>query len=1114
MSDEKTGAGQSVVAAEASEEQRRLLLLEQLAGDTALYNVHFGFRWHGEVSAGLLEAALAAVVARHEVLRTTFRSLEGEPQQIIAERGTARLVRTVREGVPEEERPHEALRLAGAHARAPFDLARGPLLRAELVSFAADDHAFLLTLHHTVFDGWSAGVLFDELSELYAAGAEDRQARLEPLPLQYSDFGDWQRELLESGAWDGQSDYWARRLGEAPAAAELPADRARPAKRSFQGELVELALPAAVGSAVDAVCRSHRCTRFGVLFAAFAALLHRFTGADDLVVGTVDAGRGRPELEPLIGLFTNTLALRVPVRGTESFAELLDTVRTCVAEAQSHRDVPFARVVRRVSPARSHSHNPLFPFMFDVQPGGADRLRLPGVRSAPLRVRDRRVSLFDLSLSVETGTEGTRLVAEFATDLFDRATVTQLLGSYRTLLAALLAAPDRAVGEVPLLTPELRTALLVRHERAVGTPQVPPVTELLARRLREGGAAPAVIGADGAALSYARLDIWSAAVASALTRAGTAPGDTVALYLPRSAGAVAAILGTLRAGASYLPLDPAQPRSRTEAILAAARPAAVLAPHGALDGLDTGTAVPVALPPERGEAPSGPVPWYSAHRDALAYTLFTSGSTGTPKGVMVTRGGLDTYVAADLDVYRLTPADRVLMFTELTFDVSAEELFPALAAGAALVLRTPLMLETPADFFAECDRLGVTVTHLPTAWFHQLAAGLDDGVRPSAALRAMAIGGEAPGPAQVAQWRAAVPDMLLTNVYGPTETTIVATLATLAGGQGQPHTGDRVPLGEPLPGVSCHVLDGHLEPVPPGAVGELHIGGAGLARGYLADPARTAASFVPHPFAAGQRLYRTGDLVRRCADGGLEYRGRTDQQVKIRGYRVEPGEVEAALLAIPGVVAAVVVPHPDRTSLVAYAVPAPGAQLPAAAELSDALANTVPSYLVPSAFVELPEIPLTPHHKVDVAALPAPPARPAAAPRAAPAEGAERAVAAVWQQVLGVPALSRHDDFFALGGHSLLATQVISRLRREFGTSARLSLLFERPVLADFAAGLDHASAPSGPAAPALVPRTALTAHPADATAELTAGLSAEEITALLGTTGTPFEGRKGRGQG
>lgn len=1142
----------------AAAEQHRLLLLEHLGqqgqdGDrTALYNVHFGFRWYGEVAVEALHEALASLVERHEILRTSLRMVDGEPYQVIEETSSSPLrYREHPVNLP-DERGTEALRLAAEHAREPFDLGRGPLLRADLVTFAPGDHAFLLTFHHTVFDGWSAGVFFEELTEGYTAALRGRPLVREPLPLQYADFAEWQRDLAGSGEWERQATYWTQTLRGAPAVLELPADRPRPAGRTFRGDLAERTLPDGLDARLDAVCRAHRCTRFGVLLAAFGVLLRRLSGAEDLVVGTVDAGRGRPELERLIGLFTNTLALRLRVRGDRPFTELLAHTRDTVADAQSHAQLPFAEVVRRLRPERAHSHNPLFQVMFDVQPGGAGRLRLPGVRSEPLRVRDRRVSLFDLSLSVESaeprsvqagrprGREGDaqgagpRLVAEYATDLFERDTVLALLEAYQTLLGGLLAEPERAVDEVPALDDDARAGLLARQLAGERAAPAPSVTKQIAARLgsdtsgetagtgagARAATAPALVAEDAGLTTYAELDAWSAAVAADLVEAGVRPGDVVGLPQPRSIEAVAALLGVLRAGASYLPIDPEQPRSRTSALLAQARPAALLAAPAHLAGWEDGDlrTVPLRSVPRGGSfGPSAP--WHPAGPAELAYILYTSGSTGAPKGVMVTHGGLATYVAADLATYQLSPADRVLMFTDMVFDVSAEEIFPALAAGAALVPRTARMMETPADFFAECERLGVTVAHLPTAWFHQLAADLPAGVRPPARLRAMAIGGEAPSPELVERWRAAVPDMLLTNVYGPTETTIVATLATLAGGTQPPPPTGRMPLGEPIPGTSCYLLDHQMEPVPPGTVGEIHLGGGGLARGYLGDPARTAAAFVPHPFAAGQRLYRTGDLARLGPDGELEYRGRTDNQAKIRGYRVEPGEVETALLRVPEVASCVVVPHPDRTSLVAYVVPAEGARLPDQATLLAGLAERVPAYLVPSAVIALETIPLRGNHKVDTDALPPPPTADAPATGAAPRGAVEESVAAVWREVLGVSRVGRQDDFFARGGHSLLATGVISRLRREFGDAVRLTQLFERPRLSDFAAAIERATSTTGaesgpnrsrPARPTLRPRPPQD----DGATVLAQGVTEAEAAALLGGATPAPDGRRGRIQG
>ncbi|WP_409462539.1 non-ribosomal peptide synthetase [Amycolatopsis sp. GA6-003] len=1039
-----------VFVAAASFEQERLWLLEQLAPGTPLYNVHFGLMLSGEVDPGALQAALTTVVSRHEVLRTAFQSVGGQLRQVIYAEPAVSL-RVVRHAVAASRITQEATRLAGEHARGEFDLTAAPLLHADLVSFSDRQHAFLLTLHHTVFDGWSAEVLFEELSESYLAALEARSPELPPLPLQYADFAEWQRDAAGSQVWSEQLSGWSDRLVGAPEVLNLPADRPRPAGQGFCGELAELAMPAELEELLVEVCRRNRATRFAVLFAAFAVAMGKYSGESDLVLGTVVSGRTRVELERLIGLFTNTVALRIPVCPDESFTALLATVRSVVAEAQSFADVPFARVVQELRPTRARSHNPLFQVMFDVQPGGGARLRLPGIDVEPLRVRDRRISLFDLSVSVETESGRTRFVAEYSTELFDRATGMAFLRGYRNLLACLLRAPESPVRDADPLDPAGRQTLLVRWG-AAGNHRRAELISRIRDHVSTGGTAPAIVSGTGPAVTYGDLDRWSSAVTAALRAAGVGRGDVVALRLGRSAAAVAAILGVHRLGAAYLPVDPGWPSARISELLHVARPAAVLVADGA-----SGPAV-VPMPPMPGRTESALEPWHSPDPDELAYVLFTSGSSGKPKGVLVRHGGLANYVRADHAAYGLVRQDRILMFAALTFDVSAEEIFPALAAGAALVPRTEEMLESAAEFFAGCARFGVTVTHLPTAFFHHLVAGLVDAPAPPECLRVMAIGGETPDADRVGRWLAAVPGVLLSNVYGPTETTIAATIAKLDGGE-------RVTLGEPIAGTSLYLLDDSMRPVPDGAVGQLYLGGAGLARGYLDAPARTAETFVPHPFARGERLYRTGDLARCRPNGGLEFRGRTDLQVKIRGFRIEPAEVEAALTMLPEVADAAVAARPGPrgdNELVGYVVPAAGARIDET-KLRRDLAALVPRYLVPALLVTMEELPLTAHDKVDRAVLPElarPTPRIAAEP---PAGEYETAVAEVWRVLLDVSEISRHDDFFALGGHSLLAAQVVSSLRARFGTRIRLTALFEHPVLSEFAAALERAATMAGP---------------------------------------------------
>jgi amino acid adenylation domain-containing protein len=1056
-----------VTALPASSGQERLWFADQLTPGSPLYNVHLGTALRGPVDPAALAAALSTVVARHEALRTVLRAIDGRPRQIVADRLDVPTRVHDLTGVRPEDRVALTARRAAQHARAPFDLATGPLLRSDLLRFDATDHAWLLTLHHAVCDGWSVGILFDEVSRAYAAHLAGRTPAFGPLPLQYADYAVWQRETLDGGDLDPQLAYWRDRMAGAPPLLALPTDRSRPPAQRHAGALVETTLPAPVSAAVHGLARRERVTPFMTLLAAFGAALNRLTGARDLVVGTAVDGRGRVELEPLVGFFTNTVPLRLAVDPASSLREMLGAVRECVVDAQSHADLPFERLVEALVPRRDPSYHPLFQLMFDVQPGGHSALRLPGVTVVPLRVLDRRISLFDFSVSVELDPAGIRLTAEYATDLFSREAATVLLDAYVAVLTAAVADPDRPLGTVPLLDPDRRAAVLAAGDRraAAAVPETLPA--LLAAAARDRPDAVAVHDAGtGRRYDYRALHRWSGTVAAHLYDAGIGRGDVVALLTRRGPAAIAGLLGVLRAGAAYLPIDPESPPGRIADLLADACPAAVLTDPALRDRLPSDGPPPLHLaaePPPFRPFTDGPL-----DPDDLAYVMYTSGSTGRPKGVLVPHRGVANYARADAALYRLTADDRVLQFTSLAFDVSAEEIFPCLAAGARLVLRGDGMIDTAADFLAECGRLGVTVTHLPTAYFHEL---VDAGGRPPPSLRVIAIGGEPTTVARVAAWRALAPDVLLANAYGPTETSIAATVGRLAG-PGAPARLDRVPIGGPVDGDAVRVLDDELEPVPPGVVGAVYIGGAGLARGYLGRPDLTASRFVPDPFTPGGRLYRTGDLARMRPDGQLEFRGRVDAQVKVRGYRIEPAEVEAALTACGDVRHAAVVARPTATGheLVAYVEPSSaGSDADFVAVLRDRLATRLPVYLVPTAWVVMPALPRTGTDKIDRGALPAPVAAPAA-PTAGPRTDAERAVAAIWRDVLGTDRVGRDDDFFALGGHSLLAARVLARLRREFGGGVTLRQVYEHPRLSALAASLPAAA---GRAVPALRRATA-----------------------------------------
>ena len=1082
-----------VTAVPASFGQQRLWFFDQLtarqAGDP-LYNVHSGHVLRGPLDHAVLERALNTVVERHEVLRTTLRSVDGVPMQVIAPRLWVPTTVTDLGHVPADERHAEALRRGAEQAREPFDLATGPLLRSELLRFSQTDHVWLLTLHHAVCDAWSVGVLLREVTASY------RGRTLDPLPLQYADFAVWQRGLVDGPRWRGDLDHWTRHLDGAPALLELPTDRPRPATQSFRGDLAELVLPAALRDRVATFARAERTTPFSALLTAFDILLHRYTGATDLVVGTAAAGRGRVELDGLIGLFANTLALRSTVDGRLGFRDLLRGVSEAVRDGQSHGDLPFERVVEVLAPDRQPSFNPVFQVMLDVQPGGSSALDLPGVVAEPLPVRDRRISLFDLSVSVADEPDGLRLVCEYATDLFDDATATRLLRCFATLLDAAVTDPDRPVRELSILADADRAHAMAA---AVGSPAVgsPTVQALIADRIADRPDALAVLDvATGERLSYADLGHRVAALAGRLRAIGVGRDTLVGLFVDRSPAAVVGMLAVLEAGGAYLPLDPAYPADRLAAMLADADPIAVLTTDTLAPRLPTASRLVIPFdadthrtvdPPDRDtpaqRAETGPhdrdTPAQragGAHdgvlADELAYVMFTSGSTGRPKGVMVRHGALAAYAAADRAAYALGPDDRVLQFSPLSFDVSAEEIFPCLTAGAALVLRSDAMLDSAEDFLTGCERHGVTVLHLPSAYFHELAPA---GGHAGAGLRAVAIGGEAANPARVAQWQRLAPHARLVNVYGPTETTIVATMAPL-------RDDGAVPIGHPIPGIRVYLLDGELEPVPAGVPGELHIGGAGQARGYLNDPVATAQRFVPDPYGEpGARLYRTGDLGRLLPDGAIDFVGRTDGQLKIRGYRVEPGEIEAALTGLDAVREAAVVAREGAGGhpvLVAYVVAADGHR-PDSALLRDGLAGRLPAFMVPSAFVVLDALPRTSNDKLDRAALPEPGPTNGNANGSTngntggntdrddgfvtPVTEAERLVADVWREVLKVERVGAGDNFFAIGGHSLLAIQVVSRLRRTLGHPVGLRELFERPTLGEFAAALPGPRSPLDP---------------------------------------------------
>ncbi|GAA3123836.1 non-ribosomal peptide synthetase [Streptosporangium carneum] len=992
--------------------QERLWFLNRLDPGDASYNMCLVRRLRGRLDRDALTRALDGVAARHESLRTRFPEVDGAPSVTVDPPGPV----PVEEADAADEA--RALALVADLTNRPFaDLASRPPLRVTLVRIAEDDHVLCVVLHHILGDGWSLNLLFEELAHLYS-GQDD----LPPVPLQFGDVARWQRER-DTGAL---LDYWRDRLAD-PTPLDLQVDRPRTAGTARRGDVVTVSLTSAEADALARLGRDHGATMFMVLLAAYQVLLARHTGQSDILVGTATAGRDRVQLEPVVGYLSDTLVLRGDLSGDPAFTDLLRETQIGVLDAFSHQGVPFEELVTALRAERDLTRTPLFQTMFilHTQDSGHDRDAFAGLTATAFEHGMRQAKL-ELALEAWQDEHELLLTLVYDAELFDRPTVEGLAARFRLLLTSLPSAAGDRVSALPLRTEE-DDALLARLGEGPALPETPQVPELVAAAVRARPDAVAV-GCGDVTLTYAELDARADELAALLRARGVTPGDVVGVRLGRTPDTIAALLAAWRAGAAYLPLDPDYPRERLAFLVEDSGASFVL--DSVADDVPDRTAGRAtdrtAGAADKGADGTGP-------RDAVAYVIYTSGSTGTPKGVVVEHDGLAARVAWMREAYGLHTGDRVVQFASLSFDAHAEEIYPALAAGARLELLPDGGVTLP-------DHLdGVTVLDLPTAYWHALVDQIDEIAWPDT-LRLVILGGEQVHEAAVARWRERFGDRVrLVNTYGPTEATIIATAAELDGSPGRP------PIGAPIGGTRVLILDGDGEPVPPGAPGELCVTGAGLARGYLGRPALTAQRFVPGP--DGSRVYRTGDRARWRADGQLEFLGRDDDQVKVRGFRIELGEIEARLLARPGVGQAAVAVRDD--TLVGYVVGTADGE-----ELARHLAGTLPAYMVPALWVRLEGLPLTRSGKIDRAALPAPAVSTEA--KVAPRGDAEELVAEVFGEVLGIGEVGAFDDFFALGGHSLLATRVIARLRAVVEVEVPIRTLFARSTVAGLAASLEE----------------------------------------------------------
>ena len=1040
----------------ASFSQQRLWVLDRLLPTRSVYNNVHVFRLTGELDVNALERAWHEVARRHDVLRTRFVLVDGKPMQEIKAKVELDWAEHDLSAMPPAEREAQARDLAHELAQQEFDLGRAPLLRIRLLRLAPREHWLLIALHHIVTDGWSSAVLAREISALYAAFLRGEGSPLPELPVQYADFAAWQRQWMQGEVLERQLAYWRGALADVPVLA-LPTDRPRPSLPSYRGGQVSFVVDEALTRGLKELSRRETATMFMTLLAAFQVLLYRYAGQEDLVVGVPVAGRRRPELEGLIGFFVNTLVFRADLSGDPGFREYLRRVRERALEAYAHQDVPFEKVVEELVPTRDPSRNPLFQVAFAFHNTAPANWALSGLDVEGIDDTSTVSAKFDLTLSVREVAGTLRARLEYATDLFDADTVERMARQWTSLLEDVVAQPERPVSRLRLMdASDRRRAIDEWRDTHREYPSEQSVAALFAARARVTPSTIAVTG-DGSSLTYAALEARARSLAQRLREEGVSPGARVGVCIGRSVEEIVAVLGVLTAGCAYVPLDPAHPPERLAALLSDAEAAAVVTVEASLRALArerAGSTRPVVILDATATdgIAAGPDDAPLSGGDALAYIMYTSGSTGAPKGVAVPHRAIVRLVC-NSDYVQPRVGDVIAHLANPAFDAATFEIWGALLNGARVALIRREDVLSPRELADALDRHAVTTMFLTTALFNQVAR---DAPRAFTG-RQVLFGGEAADPRSVAAaFREGRPARLL-HVYGPTETTTFATWHEVREIEPEATT---VPIGRPIANTEVYLLDRHGEPVPPGVPGEIHIGGPGLALGYHGRPDLTAERFVPHPFdpAPGARLYRTGDRARSRGDGAIEFLGRLDRQVKIRGHRIEPAEVEAALLQLPQVSAAVVLVHgdkPETRKLTAYVVPATGTSI-GVADLRRELHRVLPGYMLPAAIATLKTLPMTPNGKIDRSALPSPEALAARRPDAPmpPSDPLQHMIAAIWEELLGLPNIGVRDSFFDLGGNSLLAAQMMDAVNAACGCSVPLTTLFTESTIEQLARAL------------------------------------------------------------
>lgn len=1050
--------------------QERLWFMNELHPGTTMYTMAGANRIYGPFDEDIAIRAFNEIVHRHEVLRTTFKFVDGHPVSVVAPNPASAPYKVDLRHLPPDKREAEAQRLIQEEIRRPFDLSQGPLIRFSLLRLADEEFIGTLVMHHMIADGWSTKVLFREFAALYQAFSHNQPSPLPELPIQYGDYALWQRQWLQGEALESQLDYWQQQFGDDNAPMlDLPTDRPWPAVPTFGGARYSFALPSTLARRIQDLSRQEGVTLFMTLLAGFETLLHRYTRQDKIVIGTPISGRQRAEVEGLVGCFLNMLPLRTDVSGNPTFRELLRRVQEVALGAYAHQDLPFEKLVDALQPERTLSRAPICQVAFSYEDDPTQAVTIQNLRMQFAEVHTGATQM-DLALELTETKDagGAPEIAgwlEYNTDVFDASTIQRMAKHLQMLLEGIVADPEQRLSDLLLLTGAERHQLLVEwNDTARDYPRDVCLHQLFEAQAERTPEAAAVI-CDDRSISYRELNGRANQLAHHLIAQGVGPETFVGLCLERSIEMIVGVLGILKAGGAYVPIDPQNPRERLAFILSDSRGKVVVTQAKFVDRLPVDKAQLVCLDRD-GETiarQSQASPHSNVTADNLAYVLYTSGSTGRPKGVSVAHRDVVHHTLFFAEFQGLLPSDRMLMFVSMIYDAAAAALHPALAVGATVVLPSVASSElSGGELLRICQEGQVTVIHLPVAFWQQWVDDLATRQTPfNVPVRVTMVGGECPSVSKAQTWFKIVGRPIrFINAYGPTEAVITITLYEVPGDDASLQKMRSIPAGRPIANKRMYLLDSHLQPVPVGVPGEVYAGGIGVARDYLNHPEATAEKFIPDPFSdqPGARMYRTGDLARYLPDGNLEFIGRVDQQVKIRGIRIEPGEVEAVLGQHPAVLQSIVIPQKDGAGnwrLVAYIVagqqPAPSVE-----EMRSFIKDSLPEPMIPSAFVFMEAFPLSDLGKVNRRALPAPDWDKASVQSefVAPRTPLEQQLAQIWAQVIGARRVGVFDNFFELGGHSLLAVQLVARIREALQIELPMRSLFETPTVAGLAVAI------------------------------------------------------------